>query len=83
MNTTGVAGTCTIDYVAVPAAQELNVVLPANSGFLRYAPNVANLTDGFNAAVSVTCTQPIVGISNFQAVGQYGDSFVQTNGLNR
>ena len=83
MNTTGVAGTCTIDYVAVPAAQELNVVLPANSGFLRYAPNVANLTDGFNAAVSVTCTQPVVGISNFQAVGQYGDSFVQTNGLNR
>jgi hypothetical protein len=83
MNATGEAGTCTIDYAGVPAAQELNVVLPANSGFLRYAPNVSNLPDGFNAAVSVTCTKPVVGISNFQAVGQNGDSFVQTNGLNR
>jgi len=82
-NTTGTAGTCTIDYAGVPAAQELLVALPANSGFLRYAPNVANLPDGFNAAVTVTCTQPIVGISNFSALGQYGDSFVQTNGLNR
>ena len=82
-NTTNQPGTCTIDYAGASAAQETNVVLPANSGFLRYAPNVANLPDGFNAAVTVTCTQPIVGISNFQANNQYGDSFVQTNGLNR
>jgi hypothetical protein len=73
----------TTDQAGVPAAQELNVALPANSGFLRFAPNVANLPDGFNAAVTITCTKPIVGISNFQAVNQYGDSFVQTNGLNR
>ncbi len=82
-NTTATDATCTIDYAGVPAAKETGVALPANGSLLRYAPNVANLTDGFNAAVTVTCTQPIVGISNFQAIGKYGDSFIQTNGLNQ
>ena len=65
-NTTGSNATCTITYSGVPAATESGVVLLANSSIIRFAPNVANLTDGFNASASVTCTQPIVGISNFQ-----------------
>ena len=82
-NTTDQAGTCTISYAGAPAANEAGVALPANGSFLRYAPNVANLPDGFNAAVTVVCTKTIVGISNFQAIGMYGDSFIQTTGLNR
>lgn len=82
-NTTGTSATCDITYAGVPSASETGVALPANGSLLRYAPNVANLPDGFNAAVTVTCTQPIVGISNFQAIGKYGDSFIQTNGLNQ
>lgn len=82
-NTTATEATCNISYAGAPAANETGVILPANGSILRYAPNVANLPDGFNAAVTVTCTQPIVGISNFQAIGKYGDSFIQTNGLNQ
>jgi hypothetical protein len=82
-NTTSTATTCSIEYAGVPSATETNVALPANGSLLRFAPNVPNLPDGFNAAVKVSCGQPIVGISNFQAVSRYGDSFVQTNGLNQ
>ena len=82
-NTTNTDATCDITYAGVPAAKETGVALSANGSLLRYAPNVANLPDGFNAAVTVTCTQPIVGISNFQAIGKYGDSFIQTTGLNQ
>lgn len=82
-NTTDQAGTCDIQYAGEPAADETGVILPANGSFLRYAPNVTNLSDGFNAAVTVICTKDIVGISNFQAIGKYGDSFIQTTGLNQ
>jgi hypothetical protein len=85
-NTTGTAATCNIVYVADMDANETGVSLPANGSIARYAPNVPNLDDGYNAAVRVTCTQPIVGISNL-AVNpgslRYGDSFTQANGLNQ
>ncbi len=85
-NTTNVAGTCNIVYTGVPAANETSVALAANGSITRYAPNVANLPNGFNASVSVTCTQPVVGISNMAVeigTGKYGDSFLQGNGLNQ
>jgi hypothetical protein len=85
-NTTTTNGTCNITYSGVPGANETNVSLPANGSFARYAPNVSGLPDGFNASVSVVCTQPVVGISNLAAepgTGKYGDSFTQANGLNR
>jgi len=85
-NTTSIPTTCNIIYAGAPSANETNVPLPANGSIARYAPNVVNLPDGFNGAVTVICGQPIVGISNMAVnpgSGRYGDSFTQTNGLNR
>jgi hypothetical protein len=85
-NTTNTATTCTISYAGVPAATENNVALPGNGVIARYAPNVANLPDGFNAAATVTCGQAVIGISNIAvAIGsaRVGDSFSETTGINK
>lgn len=85
-NTTGSAGTCNIKYTGASAADENNVNLPANGAIRRYAPNVSGLPDGFNASVSLNCSQPVVGISNLAVevgTGRMGDSFTQANGLNK
>jgi hypothetical protein len=84
-NTTGTAGTCSITYAGVSAANETNVALAANGSFSRFAPNVVSLTDGFNSSVTVQCTQAVIGISNFSArgVNYYGDSFVAADGVNQ
>lgn len=85
-NTTSTGGTCDISYVADADANETGVTLPANGSFQRYGPNVLNLNDGYNAAVSVDCTQPVVGINNLAVnptSGAFGDSFTQGNGLNQ
>lgn len=85
-NTTNVAGTCDITYEGITAAKEVGVTLPASGSITRYGPNVANLPDGFNKSVTVVCTQPVFGIVN-QAInpgsGKLGDTFGQSNGLNR
>jgi len=84
-NTTAGAGTCTIQYSGAAAANETGVALPANGSFSRFAPNVANLPDGFNSSVKVTCTVAAVGITNFSArsATYFGDSFITANGLNQ
>jgi hypothetical protein len=86
-NTTAALGHCTISYAGVSAATETSIDLPANGKIDRYAPSVANLTDGFNSSVSVNCgTTPVIGISNLAAApgtGKLGDSFAETTGLNR
>jgi hypothetical protein len=85
-NTTANGGTCSIDYSGTTSADETNVSLPANGSFRRYAPNVPNLPDGFNASVTVICTRDVVAISNLAVEvgsGRYGDSFTQANGLNK
>jgi hypothetical protein len=85
-NTTATAGTCSISYNSDTDANETNLTLPANGAIARYAPNVPNLNDGYNASVTVTCNRDIVAISNFAAEpgsGRYGDSFTQANGLNQ
>jgi hypothetical protein len=85
-NTTNSSGTCSIVYNADTDANESNVSLPANGSFARYAPNVSNLNVGYNASVTVTCTQPVVGISNFATElgsGKLGDSYTTGNGLNQ
>lgn len=85
-NATSTAGTCTIKYNADTDANESNVPLPANGSIARYAPNVANLTDGYNASVTVTCTQSVIGIANLAAepgTGKLGDSATSANGLNQ
>jgi len=85
-NTTNTDGTCNISYAGASAANETGVTLPANGSIARYGPNVTNLPDGFNGAVTVTCDVSIVGISNLAVnpgSGRYGDSFTQGNGLNQ
>jgi len=84
-NTTGSAGTCSIEYSGAPAANESGVPLPANGSFSRFAPNVVNLPNGFNSSVKVICTVAAVGISNFSARSStyFGDSFITANGLNQ
>ena len=85
-NTTATATTCNISYNSDTDANESNVPLPANGSIARYAPNVANLNVGYNASATVTCGQPVVGISNFAAEpvsGKYGDSYTTGNGLNQ
>jgi hypothetical protein len=85
-NTTGTAATCDISYSGAPGANENNVALPKNGAIRRYAPDVANLADGYNASVTVQCTQPVVAISNLAAEpgsSKFGDSFTQANGLNQ
>ena len=84
-NTTATATTCTFTYAGVPAATQTNVPLAANGSISVYAPNVPNLTNGFNASVTAVCGQPVVGLGNFSAVpgtGKYGDSLSEKSGLN-
>jgi hypothetical protein len=94
-NTTATDGTCTVTYSpsgAFAGATETGVVLPANGNFSRFAASVASLPNGYNSAVSVTCTQPVVGIVNMGAYNNmpgtpnadvYGDSLTQTTGINK
>lgn len=84
-NTTATPTTCNITYTGASAANETAVPLAGNGSLSRFAPNVANLPDGFNSSVKVVCGQPVVGISNFsaRATGYLGDSFVAADGLNQ
>ena len=85
-NSTSTAGTCSIKYNADTDANESNVPLPANGSIARYAPNVANLNDGYNASVSVECNREVLGIANLAAEpgsGKLGDSATTANGLNQ
>ena len=84
-NTTNNATTCDITFPTVPAANQSGVELAAYGSISIFAPNIPNLTDGFNASVKVTCGQPILGISNFSArnPSHLGDSFGYAIGLSR
>lgn len=85
-NTTTSAGTCNISYANQPAANEAGVPLAASGVIARYGPSVANLPNGFNAAVTVVCTQNVIGIGNLAVAlgsGKLGDSYTVTAGINR
>jgi hypothetical protein len=84
-NTTAGAGTCNITFPASPAANQTGVALAANGSISRYAPNVAGLSNPYNSSVKVTCTVPVVGISNFSArsTSYYGDTSVAAPGINQ
>ena len=81
----GTGGTCNIQYSGASAANETSVPLAANGSISRFAPNVANLPDGFNSSVKVTCTVAVVGIANLSGrnAAYYGDSMTTANGLNQ
>jgi hypothetical protein len=84
-NTTGSAGTCSIQYPTASAANETNVPLPANGAISRFGPDVSNLPSGYDNSVIVTCTQPVIGIYNYSArsTSYYGDSEGTANATNR
>ena len=85
-NTTGTSGTCNISYNTDTDANETNVPIAGNGQISRFAPDVPNLNAGYNSSVSVTCSQPIVGISNLAVEatsGKFGDSFTTGNGINK
>jgi hypothetical protein len=85
-NSTSTPGTCNLSYNTDTNANETNVPLPGNGAISRFAPNVPNLNVGYNSSVTVTCTQPVVGISNLAVEansGKLGDSLTTGNGLNQ
>lgn len=90
-NTTDQATTCSIEYINQPAINEPSVTLPANGSISRWAKSASSsqmsmrlMNAGYNAAVKVTCGQPVTGIVNLGAYGnKYGDSFEMTGGLNQ
>jgi hypothetical protein len=84
-NTTAIAGTCNLIFPDAPAANQTNVTLAASGNISYFAPNIANLPDGYNSSVEVVCTQPVVGISNSSSRTStyYGDSATSENGFNR
>lgn len=87
-NPSSTGGTCSIAYTGASQANESNVPIGGNSTISRFAPNVANLPDGFNSSVKVTCTVSIIGIGNSAVdpllpTTYYGDSYIQYNGLNQ
>ena len=79
-------GICEIHFTGVPEAKIDDFSMPAHSSRSYYAPDIANLPDGFNASVRVACTIDVIGIQNFAAApgsGKSGDSFTQNNGFNK
>ncbi len=85
-NISGSAGVCDIHFDGYPAAKINDVPILAYGSLSYYAPNIANIPDGFNAAVRAYCTVNFIGIQNFAASpgsGKVGDSFTQNNGFNK
>jgi hypothetical protein len=71
--------TCDFIFPTDPDAN-FSRTIEANSFFSKWAPNVANLDDGYNAGVKIDCTDGVFVItnaSNDPNVGKYGDSFYQ------
>jgi hypothetical protein len=89
LNTTNTATYCSIAYLGQSSINETNVYLPALGSINRWAlsagtPSMANMANGYNAGVKVTCGQPIVGVVNMLAYNNtVGDSYSQTSGMNR
>jgi len=85
-NISGQEGFCEIHFNGVPEAKMDDFTVSANESKSYYAPNIANLPDGFNSSVRVHCNIEVIGIQNFAAApgtGKVGDSFTQNNGFNK
>lgn len=78
-NFTGSNGECTFTFVDDPDAKFTQGIL-ANSYITKYAPDIANLNEGYNAGVIIACTVDVYVIVNAAVnpnAGRYGDSFYQ------
>ena len=85
-NISGQAGFCEIHFTGVPEAKIDDFDMAVNESKSFFAPNIANLPDGFNSSVKVACNVDVIGIQNFAAdpgTGKVGDSFTQNNGFNK
>lgn len=85
-NVTSTAGICDIYFMDVPGAKLNDVPMAANGSLSYYLPDLPNVPDGFNAAVSAHCNMEVIGIQNFAAAPgteKLGDSFTQNNGFNK
>ncbi len=83
-NSTATPGTCDIEYVGTPAANETGVALAANGIIGRFATNVVNLVDATQNPVSIVCTQPVFVSANSRSeLATYrGDSNTSWNAIN-
>ncbi len=85
VNTSGSSGTCDIQWPSSPGANESSVAIAGNGSLFRYAPNVAGLSNPYNASAKVICTVPVFGVSNFAARNSsyFGDTFGTATGINQ
>jgi hypothetical protein len=78
-NFSGTNGSCTFSFVDDPNAN-FTQTIKANSYITKYAPNIPNLDDGYNAGVIIECNVNVFVIVNAAVnptAGRYGDSFYQ------
>jgi hypothetical protein len=81
-NFSGTPAVCTFNFVGDIDAN-FTKTIAANSDYSIWAPNVADLNNGYNAGVIVDCDSPVFVIANASAnpgSGKYGDSFYQLEG---
>ena len=87
-NITPSTATCGITYGNVGAADQ-SLLISGNGSLSIFLPNVPNLPDGFNDAVTVSCPGiQIQGISNSSGritttATYWGDSFTTVNGFSK
>jgi hypothetical protein len=78
-NFSGTPGECSFTFVD-DADANFTQSIDGNSYITKYAPNIPNLDDGYNAGVIIECTVDVYVIVNAAVnpnAGRYGDSFYQ------
>ena len=78
-NFSDASGSCTFTFVD-DADASFTQSIQANSYITKYAPDIPNLNDGYNAGVVIECTVDVFVIVNAAVnptAGRYGDSFYQ------
>jgi hypothetical protein len=78
-NFSGTPGECSFIFVDDENAN-FTQRIDGNSYITKYAPNIPNLDDGYNAGVIIECTVDVYVIVNAAVnpnAGRYGDSFYQ------
>lgn len=78
-NFTDSDGICSVYFVDDPDAN-FTQPINANSYITKYAPDITNLNDGYNAGAIIECTVDVFAIVNAAVnpnAGRYGDSFYQ------
>jgi hypothetical protein len=66
-NATATATTCSVEFPGDSDANIASVALSANGSFDLFAPNVANLNDGYQNSVVITCGQPAFASYNLRS----------------